>query len=48
LLYRDFGIRSLEELKAFAESGGLGSVPGLGEKTVARVKSSLARLLSEG
>lgn len=47
LLYRDFGIKSLGELKSFAENGGLASVPGLGEKTVARVKSSLARLLNE-
>jgi DNA polymerase (family X) len=44
LLYRDFGINSLEQLKSFAESGGLPSVPGLGEKTVARVKTSLTRL----
>jgi len=44
LLYRDFGINSLDQLKSFAEGGGLASVPGLGEKTVARVKSSLSRL----
>ncbi len=47
LLYRDFGIKSLEELKAFAEGGGLESVPGLGEKTVERIKKSLARIESE-
>jgi DNA polymerase (family X) len=47
LLYRDFGIKSLEELKAFAEGGGLLSVPGLGEKTIDRIKSSLARIESE-
>jgi DNA polymerase (family 10) len=47
LLYRDFGIKNLDELKSFAEGGGLASVPGLGEKTVARVKASLERLLSE-
>ena len=47
LLFRDFGIKSLAELKSFAEGGGLASVPGLGEKTVTRVKTSLARLLSE-
>ena len=34
LLYRDFGIKSLEELRTLAESGGLASVPGLGEKTL--------------
>jgi DNA polymerase (family X) len=45
LLYRDFGIKSLGELKTFAEDGGLASVPGLGEKTVARVIKSLAWLL---
>lgn len=44
LLYRDFGIKSLGELKSFAEAGGLASVPGLGEKTVARVVKSLERL----
>src|ERR1044072_23277 len=47
LLYRDFGIKSLEELKAFAEGGGLLSVPGLGEKIIGRIKSSLVRLESE-
>ena len=47
LLYRDFGIKSLDDLKSFAEGGGLASVPGRGEKTVARVKASLARLLGE-
>lgn len=45
LLYRDFGIKTLGELKTFAESGGLASVPGLGEKTVARVMKSLGWLL---
>ena len=47
LLYRDFGIKSLEELKKLADSGGLTSVPGLGEKTLARVAKSLERLLGE-
>lgn len=47
LLYRDFGIKSLSELKSFAESGGLASVPGLGEKTVTRVMKSIERLLGE-
>ena len=45
LLYRDFGVKSLEELKSLAEGGALTSVPGLGEKTLARIKKSLARLL---
>ena len=47
LLFRDFSIKSLAELKSFAEDGGLASVPGLGEKTLARVKASLARILDE-
>jgi DNA polymerase (family 10) len=46
-LFRDFGIKSLEDLKAFTEGGGLASVAGLGEKTIARIKSSLARIESE-
>jgi DNA polymerase (family 10) len=45
LLYRDFGIKSLEELRSLAEAGGLASVPGLGEKTIARITKSLGRLL---
>lgn len=47
LLYRDLGINSLERLRAFAESGGLASVPGLGEKTLARINKSLERLLDK-
>jgi DNA polymerase (family 10) len=47
LLYRDFGITSLDELRSFARGGGLASVPGLGEKTIARVNASLDRLVSE-
>lgn len=47
LLYRDFGIKSLEDLKDFAAGGGLPSVSGLGDKTIARIKSSLARIESE-
>jgi len=45
LLYRELGVKSLEELRSFAEGGGLASVPGLGEKTLARITKSLARLL---
>ena len=44
MLYKDFGIKSLEELRTFAEGGGLISVPGLGEKTAARITRSLSRL----
>src|ERR1044071_7998606 len=46
-LYRDFGIKSLDELKAFVDGGGLESVTGLGDKISQRIKSSLARLESE-
>ena len=45
LLYRDLGVKSLEELKSLAESGGLASIPGLGEKTITRITKSLERLL---
>ena len=44
VLYRDFGIKSLAELKVFVDGGGVNSVPGLGEKTTARIKASLARI----
>ena len=47
VLYKDFGIKSLEELRTFAEGGGLTSVPGLGEKTAARITRSLSRLESQ-
>jgi len=47
LLYRDFGVKSLEELKALTEAGGLVSVPGLGEKSIERIERSLARLAAE-
>ena len=47
VLYRDFGIKSLDELKVFVEGGGVNSVPGLGEKTTTRIKSSLARLQAQ-
>jgi len=47
LLYRDLGVTSLDQLKSFAEGGGLKSVPGLGEKTIARIVSSLSRLNEE-
>ena len=47
LLYRDLGVKSLEDLRALEQSGRLSSVPGLGEKTLARITNSLARLLNE-
>ncbi|PYP90170.1 MAG: hypothetical protein DMF61_00205 [Blastocatellia bacterium AA13] len=46
LLYRDYGIKSLEELSVFAASGALAAVPGMGSKTLERVKASLARALN--
>jgi DNA polymerase (family 10) len=46
-LFSDFGIKSLDELKTFADGGGLLSVPGIGEKTVERVQRSIARLESQ-
>ena len=46
VLYKDFGVKSLEELRKFAEGGGLTSVPGLGEKTADRITRSLSRLES--
>ena len=48
LLYRDFGVKSLPELKVLAEGGALASVPGLGEKTIDRIRRSINRLESEG
>ena len=48
LLYRDFGIKSLGDLKSFVDGGGLKSVHGLGDKTIARITKSLARLLEAG
>lgn len=47
-LFRDFGIKSLPELKTFADAGGLKSVPGMGEKTIGRVLRSLERVLPPG
>ena len=47
LLYRDFGVKSLDELKALAEEGGLVAVPGLGEKSIGRIERSLAHLAAE-
>jgi DNA polymerase (family 10) len=47
LLYRDFGISNLADFNAFAEGGGLHSVPGLGDKMIQRIQSSLARLTAQ-
>ena len=41
ILYREFGVKDLEDLNAFAEGDGLLSVRGLGEKTRDRIQTSL-------
>jgi DNA polymerase (family X) len=46
VLYRDYGIKNLADLKAFAEGGGLLCVPWLGEKTIHRIQTSLAHIQS--
>ena len=46
LLYRDFGVTGLDELQRLVDGGGLTSVPGLGDKTIARIKSALTRIRS--
>jgi DNA polymerase (family 10) len=43
-LYRDFGIKDLDQLRSFAEGGGLRSAPGIGEKSSERIVRSLDRL----
>jgi DNA polymerase (family 10) len=43
LIYREFGVKNLEDLQAFVEGGGLHAVPGLGEKTRHRIQTALAR-----
>jgi DNA polymerase (family X) len=47
LLYRDLGVKNLEDLKLLVDGGGLRSVPGLGEKTIDRIKKSLGRLMDK-
>lgn len=44
LLYRDFGIKSLADLKAFSDGGGLYSVQGLGEKMIKKIMDWLDHL----
>jgi DNA polymerase (family 10) len=48
VLYKDFGIKSLSELKTFADGGGLLRVPGLGQKSAERILRSIERLRSQG
>jgi DNA polymerase (family 10) len=43
MLYRDFGIKNLEDLQAFVEGGGLHVIPGLGAKKIHRIQAALAR-----
>jgi DNA polymerase (family 10) len=47
LLYRDFGVKSLDDLKSFCAGGGLTSVQGIGPKTIERISRSLTRIESE-
>ena len=42
-LHQKFKITSLEDLKKFAEGGGLEMIDGIGTKTAARIRESLAR-----
>ena len=46
ILYREFGVKDLNDLKAFAEGGGLWSVRGLGEKRLHRILASLSHQLT--
>ena len=43
MLHQKFKITSLDELRTFAEGGGLEMVDGIGAKTAERIKASLAR-----
>jgi DNA polymerase (family X) len=42
-LHQKFRIASLEDLRKFIDGGGLEMVDGIGQKTAARIKASLAR-----
>jgi DNA polymerase (family 10) len=44
ILYRQFKISSLDDLKQFVAGGGLEMVDGIGEKSAERIASSLRRL----
>jgi DNA polymerase (family 10) len=44
MLHQKFKIASLDDLRKFAESGGLEMVDGIGPKTVDRIKKSLERM----
>ena len=44
VLYQQFKISSLEDLRKFVEGGGLELLDGVGEKTAERIKRSLERL----
>lgn len=43
-LHQQFKISSLDDLRKFAEGGGLDMVDGLGEKSIERIRESLRRL----
>ncbi len=42
ILYKDFGIRDLDDLQRFAEGGGFEAIPGLGDKSIVRFVSAIA------
>jgi DNA polymerase/3'-5' exonuclease PolX len=43
VLYQQFKISSLQDLRKFVEGGGLELLDGVGEKTAERIKRSLER-----
>src|SRR5262244_2231644 len=46
--HQKFNIASLEDLRKFAEGGGLEMVDGIGPKSAERIRASLARTSGEG
>ena len=46
VLYQNFKVSSLEDLRTFVEGGGLDLVDGVGDKTAERIRASVARLTS--
>jgi DNA polymerase (family 10) len=44
VLYQQFKVSSLEDLRKFVEGGGLDLVDGVGDKTAERIRASVARL----
>ena len=44
VLYQNFKVSSLEDLRTFVEGGGLDMVDGIGDKTAERIRASVTRL----